>query len=864
MTPMFEQYHRLKGAHPNCVLFFRMGDFYECFYDDAELVARELDLTLTARNKHNDNPIPMAGVPHHAAHGDIRRLTDAGHRVAIADQVEDPALAKGLVKREVVKVVSPGIVLDPTGLEARVSNWMLSVSRDGARWGVAVLDASTGIVRATDLRGLPAVVAEIHRHQPTEALLGPACRDNAAMGAALHAHRTLISTVDADGWSRRVALQESREALGVATLEDHGLDEGGPALRALGALLLYARTNSGGPLRNVHTVEVYEPESFMVIDQTTRRNLELERTMIGSKRKGSLLGLLDRTATSMGSRQLREWLAFPLMDLEEIGSRQAAVNAFTTDHTLRAAVRSELKTVADIERICARVAQGTAHARDLAGLRKSLAAAPLLTDLLRRTPELVERLPADECPDVLVDLQTWLVADPPMTMVDGGVIAGGAHPELDSLVKLSLQGMSVIGELEQAERTATGIGSLKIKRNRVFGYFIEVTRAHLHRVPDNYLRKQTLSQCERYITPELKELEERVLGADERRKRLELELFAALRERVAGSLDRLQSLARVLAELDVIADLAEMAVKHRWCRPTVAEEPTLAIEGGRHPVVEAMLDEERFVPNDVALDTDLRRLVVLTGPNMAGKSTIMRQTALIVLLAQVGSFVPADTAVIGLCDRIFTRVGAADDLTQGQSTFMVEMSETSTILHHGTARSLVLLDEIGRGTSTYDGLAIAWAVAEDIADRIGCRTIFATHYHELCELADGRDGVVNQSIAVSEWGDKIVFLRKLKDGGASRSYGIQCAKLAGLPDAVVDRAKALLAGFESHAPRNDRDQLSLFANARPRVAPAYAAEPTPAAPPPPDALRDTLGETDPDSLSPREAHELLYHLKGLV
>jgi DNA mismatch repair protein MutS len=860
-TPMFQQFRALKDAHPDAILFYRMGDFYETFFEDAEVTARVLDLTLTSRNKADPDPVPMAGVPHHAAAAYIQRMVDAGHRVAIAEQVEDPALAKGLVRREVVRVVTPGVVLDPASLEAREPNWLVAVARAPQGLGLAALDASTGDLRLTSLPDAAAVVAELHRLEPREALLQPSLEadDAAALEVALRRHRAVTSRVAADAWEPGEAERLVKEQLGVADLAGFGVRRGEPGVRAAGAVLRYARDTLGGRLANVHRLRTWRPGAFVLLDDTTRRNLELTRSIQGGTRQGSLLALIDRTRTAMGSRLLREWLAFPLLDADGIRARQAGVTALLEAPDLRERLQAALRGVADVERIVARVAQGTAHGRDLAGLRRSLQAVPEAHAAVEAVPALAALLPRDACADVLADVERWLVDDPPLALTEGGVIRPGVHPELDELTDLALEGRGVIARLEAEEREASGISSLKVRHNKVFGFYIEITRAHLHRVPAHYLRKQTLTTAERFVTPALKELEEKVLGADERRKSLEYGLFVELRDRVRGEGARLAAVARSLAALDVLASLAEVAERWRWCRPEIVDAPVLDVRGGRHPVVEAFLDEERFVPNDVRLDAAARRLIVLTGPNMSGKSTVLRQTAMIALLAQVGSYVPADAATVGLVDRIFTRVGASDDLARGQSTFMVEMAETAAILHHATARSLVVLDEIGRGTSTYDGLAIAWAVAEDL-DRIGCRAMFATHYHELCELADTRPAVVNQSVAVSEWGEKILFLRRLQDGGASRSYGIQCARLAGLPGPVLERARQLLGHFEKHAPRNDAQQLSLFGVAAP---PAPEVVP-PAEPAPPDALRELLASVDPDALTPRDAHLLMYRLKGLA
>ncbi|MCB9681517.1 MAG: DNA mismatch repair protein MutS [Alphaproteobacteria bacterium] len=861
-TPMFEQFQSLKALNPDAILFFRMGDFYETFFEDAEVAAAVLELTLTARNKGDPDAVPMAGVPHHAAASYIQRLVDAGYRVAIAEQVEDPATAKGLVRREVVRVVTPGVVLDPSSLQAREPNWLVAVAPPRSRakgWGLAALDVSTGDLRLTSLDDANAVVGELHRLEPKEALLGPGLdeADAAALGAALRRHDALVSAVDAGAWDAAEAERALHRLLGVADLAGFGVQRGEPGLRAAGAVVRYATQRLGQELGNVHRVRTWRPGGFMALDDTTRRNLELTRTLIGGARKGSLLGLLDRTGSAMGSRLLREWLAFPLLDPVAIGYRLDAVTALLEAPSLRAGLRAALREVADIERIVARVTQGTAHARDLVGLRRSLGAVPDARACVATVPALVALLPRDLCTDVHDDLATWLVDDPPLALTDGGLVRPGAHAELDELTEFALEGRGIIAKVEEREREASGIPSLKIRHNKVFGYYIEITRAHLHRVPDHYLRKQTLTTAERYITPELKELEEKVLGADERRKALEYELFVAVRGRVEQAGARLAAVGRALAALDVFATLAELAESLRWCRPTVSDALVLDVRGGRHPVVEAFLDDEQFVPNDVHLEVGGRQLVVLTGPNMSGKSTIMRQTALIVLLAQIGSYVPADAATVGVVDRIFTRVGAADDLARGQSTFMVEMSETAAILHHASARSLVILDEIGRGTSTYDGLAIAWSVAEDLVDRIGCRALFATHYHELCELADERPVVVNQSVAVSEWGERILFLRRLQDGGASRSYGIQCARLAGLPRPVIRRAQQLLQHFEKHAPRNAAQQLSLFGGVPTPVA-VEEAEVAPV-----DPLREALDALDPDAMSPRDALAAIYRLRDL-
>ena len=857
VTPMFQQYLELKAAHPDCLLLFRMGDFYEVFYEDAEVAARELELTLTARNKQADDPIPMAGVPYHALDGYLRKLVRAGYRVAIAEQMVDPSTVKGLVPREVTRVVTPGVQLDPEGLDASAPNHLVAlvVGRDGTA-GLAALDASTGDLRACETADLAGAVRELARLEPVEALLGPGADDESAR-AVLTERRCVISSAEAEGWRLEEARRELRQVLGVASTEAFDLEPDSPAVRAIGAVLRYARTRSGHDLSHVHRVRTWRVQRFLVLDETTQRNLELLRTMRDGRRKGSLLDLLNKCRTPMGARRLREWLHFPLLEPDAISRRSSAVAALVDSPELREHLRQHLRDVYDMERIGGKVAAKTANARDLSRLRESLAATPTMLAPLARDPVLRNLLPEDVCADVREDLERWLVEDPPIQLTDGGIIREGADPELDRLTRLAEQGRGGIEAMQEREQQQSGIRSLKIKHNKVFGFFIEISRANLHKVPEHYLRKQTLSNCERFITPELKEFEETVLTADTRRKELEFSRFVELRDRVQTHARRIEQVAACLSRLAALASLAVVAEQNGWVRPVVDESQELDIKGGRHPVVEASLTEDRFVPNDVQLDTDERQLIVLTGPNMAGKSTVMRQTAIIVLLAQMGSFVPADSARVGWVDRIFTRVGAADDLARGQSTFMVEMAETATILHNASRRSLVLLDEIGRGTSTYDGLAIAWSVAEDLHDRIGARCIFATHYHELCELEATRKRVYNQSVAVSEWEDRILFLRTLREGGASRSYGIQCARLAGLPRPVLDRARRLLQRFEKHAPKNDKQQLSLFG-----TAPAPVVEEAPVEPVA-DPLRELLAKTDPDVLTPRQALDALYRLKEL-
>ncbi len=861
-TPMFRQYLELKAQNPDAFLFFRMGDFYELFFDDAREAAGILEITLTSRNRRDPDPVPMCGVPWRNADTYVKKLLDAGHKVAIADQVEDPRLAKGLVKRKVVRVVSPGVVMDPEGLVAREPNYLFGLLKGrGGRFGLAFLDASTGDLKVTELETTDAVQAELASLQPHEAVLPESFKKADWLLRSLP--DCLINWRSASHFSQEAARRELHSVLGVSDFSGFGAQDADPALQAAGALLHYARDNAKSSLAHVKCVRRYHSGAHMVLDATTHRNLELERSMRGGGRKGTLTWLMDRSSTAMGGRLLREWLAFPLMDPAEIRKRQDYVEAFVEDSMGRKTLRTQLRKVADLERICSKVAQTTANARDLSALRASLRTLPSIASGLEGNATLKNLVPDDQCLDIMQEIDEWLVDDPPLSTTEGDLIRRSADPELDELITLARRGKGAIAEMEQRERASTGIANLKIRHHRSQGYYLEVTRANLHKVPEHYTRWQTLTNVERFYTPELKEFEERILGADVRRKRLEHEHFLSLRSHVESQIPRLQSLAAHLALLDVLSSFADLAVSNNYIRPVVDAGEAIELEEARHPVVENSPEAERFVPNDLRMDRQGRRFIVLTGPNMSGKSTIMRQVALIVLMAQTGSFVPARKARIGVCDRIFVRVGASDDIARGRSTFMVEMAETANILHHASRRSLVLLDEIGRGTSTYDGLAIAWSVAEALHDRLGCRTIFATHYHELAGFARRHSHTVNMKIAVSQMGEKIIFLRRLQNGTTSRSYGIQCARLAGMPDHVLGRAKKLLKELERRRPRNDR-QLSLFDPTQPKDELADATASLPEAPSQQSTvLHDALRVMNPDEMTPREALDALYRLKKM-
>jgi len=843
-TPMFRQYREMKDRNPDALLFYRMGDFYELFGDDAVWTAHALELTLTSRDKNTENAVPMCGVPHHAVDGYLRRLMEMGRKVAIADQVEDPRLAKGLVKREIVRVLSPGLAADIA--EAHEGVWIVAITGGPGGWGLARLDASTGDLRVAEPSATDTLVAELVRVDPKELLLGSEADDPELRGAVPGAVVTPIPEDRAPAAARA----ELGRRFGV---DAEGL---GAGLDAVHAVLAYASANLQSPLPNVVRLRPYVLGGTLGLDEATRRNLELFKPLRGTGRVGTLVHLVDQALTPMGGRLLREWLGAPLLDVDAIRGRHDAVAALVADGVRRREVRLLLGGVADVERIAGRVAQGTATPRDLGALRSSVQRLPGLAAASAHPA--LGALGEDLAEDLAADLDQWLVDDPPPVSGEGGILRDGADPEVDRLRGLSRDAKGAIAALEGRLRDGSGIPSLKVRSNGVFGYYIEVTKANLDRVPPSWHRKQTIANGERFITAELKEYEDEVSGAEEKLLALEARRFTELRARVAAQLPRVGALARGVATLDVYAAFAELAVRQRYVRPDVVGTPGLALTAGRHPVVEATRTEERFVPNDLSLDPR-GRLVILTGPNMAGKSTLMRQVALIVLLAQAGSFVPAARARIGVVDRLFVRVGASDDLARGQSTFMVEMAETANILAQATNRSLVLLDEIGRGTSTYDGLAIAWAVAEDLHDRVGALGVFATHYHELAALAETCDAVRNLHVSATEHGDRLVFLRALKGGPAPGSYGIQCARLAGLPGPVVDRARRLLAQMEKRRPKAEATQLSLFGTAPAPLSPA-----SPPAAPLVDEVRAAVEGIDPDALSPREAHAALYRLKELT
>jgi DNA mismatch repair protein MutS len=877
-TPAMRQYLDAKQQHRDAILFFRMGDFYEMFYDDALVAARTLELTLTSRSKDTNGGIPMCGVPFHAADGYIARLVKKGFRVAICDQVEDPRKAKGIVRREVVRVVSPGTFTDSSYLDAREPAFLMAASRidmkERSTIGVALLDVSTGEFTATEYSGqdqLRAFADELTVLRPREVLIaadattgGPVPEGGAAAARWPQLAEAGLRMTQVDAWTfdvetaRRALLDQLR----AGGLEGFGLDRRPAAVAAAGALVQYLRSTQKADLAHVRSIAYKQRADALLIDPTTLRHLEIVEGSEGG-RDGSLLAELDRTVTVMGSRLLRSWLLRPLITLDPIRDRLDAVEDLAFRATDRGRFRDAARPVQDIERLTARVALGTAGPRDLVGLRQSLAVIPRLRTLLTELQapllrSLVSEL--DDLSDVRDAIEAALHDDPPVLVRDGGFVRDGYDVEIDELRRISSSGRQVIAEMEERERARTGIGSLKIRYNRVFGYYIEISKSNLHLAPPDYHRKQTIAGGERFITPALKEYEDKVLGADERLVERERELFEVLRRAVAAEAPRIQAAARAIATLDTLSALAEAAAVNNYIKPHVHDGDDMTVVDGRHPVVERRTSGagEPYVPNDLVLNGSTSQLVVLTGPNMGGKSTYLRQAALISVMAQAGSFVPAREAKLPVVDRIFARVGASDNIARGHSTFMVEMQETAHILHSATSRSLVVLDEIGRGTATFDGLSIAWAVAEYLATHPNVRpkTLFATHYHELTDLADATPGVVNYHVAAREWKDDIIFLRKIVPGRSDRSYGIHVARLAGLPAPVVARAREILTALE-------RDEL--MRGGRPTVS-GTPAEPQRQLglfqpPPPDDRLRERLSAIDVDRMTPIDALTLLADLK---
>jgi DNA mismatch repair protein MutS len=869
------QYLDAKRQYRDAIVFFRMGDFYEMFYEDALVAARALELTLTSRSKDaGGNGIPMCGVPFHAADGYIARLVRKGFRVAICEQVEDPKKAKGLVRREVVRVVSPGTLTDASYLEAREPAFLMAIAAANSReptFGAALVDLSTGEFSAAEYHGtagFEALADEVAVLRPREIIVASDQQPSIVEKiVALTRVEPAVTTADPWSFEAEAARRALLDQLRTHGLEGFGLEGRTAAIQAAGALVTYLRDTQKADLAHVRAISYRTSGDSLIIDPITLKHLEVVAGSEGGTH-GSLLHEIDRTLTSMGGRMLRGWLLRPLCALERIRDRLDAVEEMAFRSTERAKFRDALKGVHDLERLIGRIALGTAGSRELVSLRQSLEAVPRIRLLLDQCQApLVKSLLAelDDLADVRSLIERTIIDEPPAIVREGGFTRDGVDPALDELKAISRSGRQVIAEMEDAERSRTGIASLKVRFNRVFGYYIEISKANLHLVPADYLRKQTIAGGERFTTTALKEYEEKVLGADERILARELEIFEALRSGVAADAARIQDTARALAALDVLAGLAETAAIANYTKPHLHEGDEYIVVDGRHPVVERFT--ESFVPNDIDLNGTTRQLVVLTGPNMGGKSTYLRQTALIPLMAQIGSFVPARQAKLPIVDRIFARVGASDNIARGQSTFMVEMQETANILHTATSRSLVVLDEIGRGTSTFDGLSIAWAVAEYLATspRARPKTLFATHYHELTDLADALPGVVNAHVSAREWKDQIIFLRKIVSGRSDRSYGIQVARLAGLPASVLTRAQEILAGLErDEASRGGRPTLSTAAGGPSTAQLGLFATPLENDSARADGVLARLEAVDVDNTTPRQALELLAELKSLL
>lgn len=797
-TPMMQHYLKTHEEYKDCILFYRLGDFYEMFFDDAKVVSKELELTLTGKSCGAEERAPMCGIPYHAAETYLTRLVKKGYKVAICEQVEDPKLAKGMVKREVTRVVTPGTTLNAQALDETKNNYIMCIAYIGDHYGISSADITTGDYYVTEVDSERKLLDEVNKYQPTEIICNEAFYISGIdIDDMKNRMGIVVYSLDAWYFSDETAQMTLKDHFKVRDLEGLGLADYDSGVVAAGALLKYLYETQKTTLSNLVAIHPYTTGKFMIIDSSTRRNLELVETLREKQKRGSLLWVLDKTRTAMGARTLRSFVEQPLIERAEIEERYDAIDEFNTNAITREEIREYLNPVYDLERLITRVTYQTANPRDLIAFRNSIHMLPpiktLMSDfqspLLKRLYEQLDTL--DELYELI---ERSIAEEPPLTLHDGGILKEGYNEEVDRLRKAKTDGKSWLADLEAKEREKTGIKNLKIKYNKVFGYYLEVTNSFKDLVPDYFTRKQTLANAERFITPELKELEDVILGAEDKLIVLEYELFREVRQKVADEVVRIQKTAKAVAQIDVFASLATVAEQNNYCRPKLNEKGLIDIKDGRHPVVERMIQNEMFVANDTYLDNGSNRVSIITGPNMAGKSTYMRQSALIVLMAQIGSFVPAKSAKIGIVDRIFTRVGASDDLASGQSTFMVEMSEVANILRNATSNSLLILDEIGRGTSTFDGLSIAWAVVEHISNPrlLGAKTLFATHYHELTELEGKLNSVNNYCIAVKEKGDDIVFLRKIVKGGADKSYGIQVAKLAGVPDNVIERAKEIV------------------------------------------------------------------------
>lgn len=873
LTPMMQQYLKTHEKVPDAILFFRLGDFYEMFFDDALKASRELEIALTGRDCGLDERAPMCGVPYHAAETYIAKLVEKGYKVAICEQLEDPATAKGIVKRDIIRVVSPGTIADSASLQAKRNNYLMSLCMDGQTVGLAYLDISTGESFVTEISGanvMARTIDEIAKVGPAEILMNATLyKEENVVKTLKERFDMMISLYPSHAFEYKGACARILDQFHVFSLLSLGLEDHDSSVRAAGALLGYVDETQKRVLNHINHLSCYKPDEYMVLDLATRRNLELTETIRSGEKRGSLLWVLDKTVTAMGGRLLRRWVEAPLLSAEAISHRLDRIEEFTKNPGAMPELKAILGRVYDLERICGKIAFGNCNPKDLLALKQSIEALKALNDFFQTVDA-----PAwqsvfgggDDLLDVYTRIQDGIDDDAPMAIKDGRVIKAGYNAEIDTYREAGDKGKDWIRDLETRERERTGIRSLKVKYNRVFGYFIEVTKSNLSQVPEDYIRKQTLTNAERYFTPALKEMETKILGSEERLAQLEYQFFQEIRETILSEIARIQHRARDIAACDALYALAVVALNNHYVRPELRDDGIIDIKAGRHPVVEALIGEDHYVTNDCLLDNECERMMLITGPNMAGKSTYIRQVAVITLLAQIGSFVPADEAQISLVDRIFTRVGASDDLATGQSTFMVEMTEVSNILKNATAKSLVILDEIGRGTSTFDGISIAWAVVEYLWDTntLGAKTLFATHYHELTELATMKEGIANYSIMVKETADGVVFLRKIRPGSVDKSYGIEVAKLAGFPPAVTARAQEILTHLEqgestyregmlaSEKPAFLANQIDMF-NLAPS-APAMTEDE--------QAVLDTIKDLNINGMTPMDAMNALNQLNN--
>ncbi len=858
-SPMMEQYLRIKNENRNAVLFFRMGDFYEMFFDDAKIAAKTLGIALTSRSK-GENAVPMAGVPHHAAQGYIRRMIRAGYRVAICDQLQSPGQAKGIVERGVTRIVTPGTIIEEDLLEAKHSNYLAAVCKGKKTTGLAWVEASTGEFFAEDAN-LNEIADELARLSPAECIIPDEAQQDSSPVAAV-AHRHCGSVTHHRGWAfdRQTAHHALTEHFGTVSLEGFGCEEMDGGVAAAGALIDYLKETHRASPAHITSIRPHIRGRYCVLDQTTRRCLELTGTQRTFRREGTLLWVMDKTVTPMGGRLLERWINLPLREIDDIKARQDGTEHFFKDAAGRNNLRKILGEMPDMERLASKISTRRCNARDLAGLGRALALLPDLKKILEgvEIPIIASACrKIDDIEEIAALIENAIAPNAPATVLEGGLIREGYNEELDELRKIQHSGKQWIAEFQASEIKRTAIPSLKVGFNQVFGYYIEVTRTHDDKIPPEYVRKQTLKNAERYITPELKEYESKVLSAEENANKLEYELFAEVRDRVAVEVPRILRSASAVALIDTLLSMAQLASENNYVRPVVNDGKLLDIRDGRHPVLEKTLTGENFVPNDLLLDGEDNLIAVITGPNMAGKSTYIRQSALLVLMAQMGGFIAASSAVIGVADRIFTRVGAADDIARGQSTFMVEMSETANILNNATDRSLIVLDEVGRGTSTFDGVSIAWAVTEYIHNNLKARTLFATHYHELTELALILPAVKNYNVVVKEWKDEVIFLRKVAQGGTDKSYGIQVARLAGVPRSIIERAKVILTNLEAETLDTDgKPKFAASGKARPGEMQLGLFHPVP------HPVIEKLKTIDLQNITPVQALNILNNLRG--